>query len=85
MGVLQNGIVAEVVLVRSLNAEGPLRPHAPHRLTHVKRADVLQLGQTDVQGTEGTCQQQGLVRVSSNTEWKETESGVGGLKESGLI
>lgn len=36
LGVLQNGIVAEVVLIRGLNAEGPLCSHAPHRLTHIK-------------------------------------------------
>lgn len=56
LGVFQNGIVAEVVLVRSLNAEGPLSSHASHRLAHVERAHVLNLGQTDVQRTEGTWQ-----------------------------
>lgn len=55
MGVLQDGVVAEVVLVRGLDAEGPLRSHAPHRLAHVQGAHVLQLGQTDVQSAEGPC------------------------------
>lgn len=41
LGVLQNGVVAEVVLVRGLNAEGPLRSHAAHRLADVERAHVL--------------------------------------------
>lgn len=35
LGVLQNGIVAKVVLVRRLNAEGPLCSHAPHCLEHI--------------------------------------------------
>lgn len=35
LGVLQNGVVAEVVLVRCLNAKGPLCPHPSHRLAHV--------------------------------------------------
>lgn len=52
---LQDGVVAEVVLVRSLDAEGPLSSHASHRLAHVERPDVLDLGQTDVQRTKGSC------------------------------
>lgn len=55
LGVLQDGVVAEVVLVRGLDAEGPLRSHAPHCLAHVQGAHVLQLGQTDVQRAEGPC------------------------------
>lgn len=55
LSVLQNGVVAEVVLVRGLNAEGPLRSHAPHRLEDAEQADVLQLGQADVQGAERPC------------------------------
>ena len=54
LGVFQDGVVAEEVLVWGLDAEGPLAPHAAHRLPHVERADVLQLGQADVQGTERT-------------------------------
>ncbi|KAK6319755.1 hypothetical protein J4Q44_G00088620 [Coregonus suidteri] len=49
---LQDGVVAEVVLVGGLDREGPLRSHPPHRLTHVECPHVLQLGQTNVQGTE---------------------------------
>lgn len=55
LGVLQNGVVAEVVLVRGLNAEGPLSSHASHCLAHVERPHVLDLGQTDVQCTKGSC------------------------------
>lgn len=55
LGVLQDGVVAEVVLVRGLDAEGPLSSHAPHRLAHVERPHVLDLGQTDVQRTKGSC------------------------------
>lgn len=35
LGMLQNGIVAEVVLVWGLNAEGSLCSHASHRLAHI--------------------------------------------------
>lgn len=52
---LQDGIVAEVVLVRGLDAESPLSSHASHRLAHVERPHILDLGQTDVQRTEGSC------------------------------
>lgn len=55
LGVLQDGIVAEVVLVRGLDAEGPLSSHASHRLAHIERSHVLDLGQTDVQRTKGSC------------------------------
>lgn len=54
LGVLQDGSVAEIILFRGLDAEGTLRSHAPHRLAHVQRPDVLQLGQTDVQCTKCT-------------------------------
>lgn len=46
---LQDGLVAEVVLLGRLDAEGPLRPHARHRLEHIKGAELLQLCQADVQ------------------------------------
>lgn len=55
LGVLQDGVVAEVVLVRGLDAEGPLSSHASHRLAHVECPHVLDLGQTDVQRTKGSC------------------------------
>lgn len=64
LGVFQYSIVAEVVLLRRLNAEGPLRSHATHCLKHVEGAHVLELGQTDVQGAEGTCREQGQVRLA---------------------
>lgn len=51
---LQDGVVAEVVLVGGLDREGPLCSHPPHCLTHIECPHVLQLGQTNVQGTEGT-------------------------------
>lgn len=54
LGVLQDGSVAEIILFGCLDAEGSLRSHAPHRLAHVQRPDVLQLGQTDVQGAKRT-------------------------------
>lgn len=63
LGVLQNSVVAKVVLVRSLDTEGPLRSHASHRLAHVQRAHVLELRQTDVQGTEGTWKKK---KIKSN-------------------
>lgn len=43
LGMFQYSIVAEVVLLRGLNAEGPLRSHATHRLKYVEGADVLEL------------------------------------------
>lgn len=54
LDVLQDGSVAEIILFGCLDAEGTLRSHAPHRLAHVQRPDVLQLGQTDVQSTKCT-------------------------------
>lgn len=35
LGMLQNGVVAEVVLVRGLNAEGSLCSHAAHCLAYI--------------------------------------------------
>lgn len=32
---LQDCLVAEIVLLRGLDAEGPLGPHAGHRLEHI--------------------------------------------------
>lgn len=55
LGVLQHCAVAEVILLRGLDAEGALRPHALHRLLDVQRAHVLQLRQADVQSAQGTC------------------------------
>lgn len=46
---LQDRLVAEVVLLGGLDAEGPLGPHAGHRLEHIESAELLQLGQADVQ------------------------------------
>lgn len=60
----QYSIVAEVVLLRGLNAEGPLRSHATHRLKYVEGANILELRQTDVQGTEGTWQQKRPITVA---------------------
>lgn len=54
LGVLQDGSVAEVILLGGLDAEGSLAPHAQHRLVDVQRAHVLQLRQADVQRAEGT-------------------------------
>lgn len=77
MGVLQYGVVAEVVLVRGLDAEGSLCPHAPHRLANIQRAHVLELRQTDVQGTEGTCERQGsLVTVTPSLTGSHTHTQV---------
>ena len=46
---LQDCLVAEIVLLRGLDAEGPLGPHAGHCLEHIKGAKLLQLCQADVQ------------------------------------
>lgn len=46
---LQDCLVAKIVLLRGLDAEGPLGPHAGHRLEHIKGAKFLQLCQADVQ------------------------------------
>ena len=46
---LQDCLVAEIVLLRGLDAEGPLGPHTGHCLEHVKGAKLLQLCQADVQ------------------------------------
>ena len=54
LGVLDDGRVAEVVLVPRLDAVGALGPHASHRLLHVHRPDVLQTGQADVQCAKRT-------------------------------
>lgn len=54
LGMLKDGSVAEIILFRCLDAEGALHSHAPHRLAHVQRPHVLQLGQTDVQSTKRT-------------------------------
>lgn len=43
LGMFQYSVVAEVVLLRGLNAEGPLRSHATHRLKYVEGADILEL------------------------------------------
>lgn len=54
LGVLEDGGVTEIILLGGLDAEGALGPHAQHCLVDVQRAHVLQLGQADVQCTEGT-------------------------------
>lgn len=54
LGMLEDGGVTEIILLGGLDAEGALGPHAQHRLVDVQRAHVLQLGQADVQRTEGT-------------------------------
>lgn len=54
LGMLEDGGVAEVILLRGLDAEGALGPHAQHSLVDVQSAHVLQLGQADIQRTEGT-------------------------------
>lgn len=46
---LQDCLVAKIVLLRGLDAEGPLGPHAGHSLEHIKGAKLLQLRQADVQ------------------------------------
>lgn len=46
---LQDRLIAEVVLLGGLDAEGPLGPHAGYCLEHIKGAELLQLGQADVQ------------------------------------
>lgn len=51
---LEDGGVTEIILLGGLDAEGALGPHAQHCLVDVQRAHVLQLGQADVQCTEGT-------------------------------
>lgn len=55
LGMLENCGVAEIVLLRCLDAEGTLRSHPADRLTDVEGPDVLQLGQTDVQCAKCTC------------------------------
>lgn len=52
--VLDHRSVAEVILVPRLDAEGTLSAHAPHRLLHVHRSDVLQARETNVQRAERT-------------------------------
>ena len=59
---LQNGVVAEEVLVWSLDTEGSLCPHETDSLPHIQSAQVLQLGQTNVQGTECTWKGRDKVR-----------------------
>ncbi len=54
LGMLENGGVAEIVLLGCLDAEGTLRSHPSNRLANVKRPDILQLGQTDIQRTKST-------------------------------
>lgn len=46
---LQDCLVAKIVLLRGLNTEGPLGPHAGHRLEHIKGTELLQLCQADIQ------------------------------------
>lgn len=46
---LQDCLVAKVVLLRGLDAEGPLGPHAGYCLEHIKGTKLLQLCQADVQ------------------------------------
>lgn len=38
---LQDCLVAKIVLLWGLDAEGPLGPHAGHRLEHIKGAELL--------------------------------------------
>lgn len=68
LGMLKDGVVAEVVLVWGLDAEGPLSSHASHRLAHVERPHVLDLGQTDVQRTKGSYTGEELLK---RRDWKK--------------
>lgn len=70
---LQDGVVAEVVLVWSLDAEGPLGSHASHSLAHVERPHVLDLGETDVERTKSSCKGVGTRTVRGETLEEEEE------------
>lgn len=43
LSMLNDSQIAEVILLRSLDAERALGPHPHHRLKHIQRAHILQL------------------------------------------
>lgn len=71
--VLDHGSVTEIILVPRLDAEGTLSAHAPHRLLHVHRGDVLKARETNVQRAEGTWEKELQVEWRMNKTSKEVK------------
>ena len=62
-GVFNDTQVAEDILVRHLDTEGPLAADATNGGRDVHSVDVLQATQADVNGDEGTCRNRHVLNL----------------------